>query len=38
MGQKPPQFLKPGDEVRLGVEKLGEQRQRVVEWREGEPP
>jgi len=30
MGQKPPLFLKPGDVMRLGVEKLGEQQQQVV--------
>jgi 2,4-diketo-3-deoxy-L-fuconate hydrolase len=30
MGQKPPQFLKLGDVMRLGVEKLGEQQQQVV--------
>ena len=30
LGQKPPVFLKAGDEVRLGVAGLGEQRQRVV--------
>jgi 2-keto-4-pentenoate hydratase/2-oxohepta-3-ene-1,7-dioic acid hydratase in catechol pathway len=30
LGQKPPTYLKPGDEVVLGVEGLGEQRQRVV--------
>jgi 2-keto-4-pentenoate hydratase/2-oxohepta-3-ene-1,7-dioic acid hydratase in catechol pathway len=30
MGQKPPIFLRPGNEVRLGVGGLGEQRQRVV--------
>jgi 2-keto-4-pentenoate hydratase/2-oxohepta-3-ene-1,7-dioic acid hydratase in catechol pathway len=30
MGQKPPVYLKPGDVMRLGVEKLGEQRQAVV--------
>lgn len=29
-GKKPPRFLKPGDEVRLGIAGLGEQRQRVV--------
>ena len=29
-GQKPPVYLKAGDEVRLGVAGLGEQRQRVV--------
>lgn len=30
MGMKPQQFLKPGDEMRLGVAGLGEQHQRVV--------
>lgn len=30
MGRKPPRFLREGDELRLGVEGLGEQRQRVV--------
>ncbi len=30
MGQKPPVFLKAGDTIRLGVEKLGEQRQKVA--------
>ena len=30
MGRDPKRFLKPGDELRLGVEGLGEQRQRVV--------
>ena len=29
-GQKPPVYLRAGNEVRLGVEGLGEQRQRVV--------
>lgn len=33
MGQKPPQFLKPGDTVRLGIEQLGIQQQRVIAWR-----
>lgn len=33
MGQKPePVFLKPGDTVRLGIEKLGEQRQEFIAW------
>ncbi|GAB4036287.1 MAG: fumarylacetoacetate hydrolase family protein [Rubrivivax sp.] len=33
MGLKPnPVFLKPGDVVRLGIEKLGEQRQTVHAW------
>jgi 2,4-diketo-3-deoxy-L-fuconate hydrolase len=27
-----PVFLKPGDVMTLGVEKLGEQRQEVVAW------
>jgi 2-keto-4-pentenoate hydratase/2-oxohepta-3-ene-1,7-dioic acid hydratase in catechol pathway len=30
MGMKPPTFLRPGQTVRLGVEGMGEQRQRVV--------
>jgi 2,4-didehydro-3-deoxy-L-rhamnonate hydrolase len=30
MGQKPPVHLKPGDVMRLGISKLGEQTQRVV--------
>jgi 2-keto-4-pentenoate hydratase/2-oxohepta-3-ene-1,7-dioic acid hydratase in catechol pathway len=30
-GRKPPVYLRAGNEVRLGVEGLGEQRQRVVE-------
>jgi len=32
MGFKPPKFLKPGDRVRLSVEGLGEQNQRLVAW------
>jgi 2,4-didehydro-3-deoxy-L-rhamnonate hydrolase len=32
MGMKPPQFLKAGDVVTLGIEGLGEQRQRVTAW------
>lgn len=33
-GQKPNKvFLKPGDIMRLSVEKLGEQRQTVIRWR-----
>jgi 2-keto-4-pentenoate hydratase/2-oxohepta-3-ene-1,7-dioic acid hydratase in catechol pathway len=33
-GRKPdPVYLKPGDVMRLGIEKLGEQQQRVVAWR-----
>jgi 2-keto-4-pentenoate hydratase/2-oxohepta-3-ene-1,7-dioic acid hydratase in catechol pathway len=30
---KPPQFLKAGDTMRLTIEGLGEQRQRVVAYR-----
>ncbi len=34
MGRKPePLYLAPGDTLRLGIETLGEQRQRVVAWR-----
>ncbi|TMG82662.1 MAG: 2-hydroxyhepta-2,4-diene-1,7-dioate isomerase, partial [Betaproteobacteria bacterium] len=33
-GMKPtPQFLKPGDVVTLGIQGLGEQKQRVVPFR-----
>jgi 2-keto-4-pentenoate hydratase/2-oxohepta-3-ene-1,7-dioic acid hydratase in catechol pathway len=32
IGFKPPRFLKPGDQVRLGVEGLGEQTQRLVAY------
>ena len=32
LGQKPPLYLKPGDEMRLGIQGLGEQRQRVHAW------
>jgi 2-keto-4-pentenoate hydratase/2-oxohepta-3-ene-1,7-dioic acid hydratase in catechol pathway len=36
LGHKPqPFFLRPGDVMQLGVEKLGEQRQRVIGWRRG---
>ncbi len=35
MGMKPePQYLKAGDVVRLGIEKLGEQQQTFVAWGE----
>jgi len=34
LGMKPPQFLKAGDTMRLGIEGLGDQRQRVVAFRE----
>jgi 2-keto-4-pentenoate hydratase/2-oxohepta-3-ene-1,7-dioic acid hydratase in catechol pathway len=32
LGMKPPQYLKVGDTVELGIEKLGESRQKVVAW------
>ncbi|MDE2299615.1 MAG: fumarylacetoacetate hydrolase family protein, partial [Burkholderiales bacterium] len=33
MGRKPhPVYLKPGDEMRLGIAGLGEQHQRVHAW------
>lgn len=35
MGKKPkPIYLKPGDVMTLGIEKLGEQRQNVLAWRD----
>ena len=38
MGQKPePWYLKPGDTVALGIDKLGTQRQQVVAWSRGGP-
>jgi len=32
LGMKPPTFLKPGDEMHLGIAHLGEQRQKVHAW------
>jgi 2,4-diketo-3-deoxy-L-fuconate hydrolase len=32
LGMKPPLYLKPGDEMRLGISGLGEQRQKVHAW------
>jgi len=32
LGMKPPTYLKPGDEMHLGIAHLGEQRQRVYAW------
>jgi 2-keto-4-pentenoate hydratase/2-oxohepta-3-ene-1,7-dioic acid hydratase in catechol pathway len=32
LGMKPPEFLKPGDRMRLSVEGLGEQNQRLVAY------
>jgi 2-keto-4-pentenoate hydratase/2-oxohepta-3-ene-1,7-dioic acid hydratase in catechol pathway len=34
LGMKPPQFLRPGDRMRLSVEGLGEQNQRLVAYTE----
>jgi 2-keto-4-pentenoate hydratase/2-oxohepta-3-ene-1,7-dioic acid hydratase in catechol pathway len=31
MGQKPPKYLKAGQTIRLGIEKLGEQAQKTVQ-------
>jgi len=33
LGMKPPQYLKAGDVVTLGIQGLGEQRQKVVEFK-----
>jgi 2,4-diketo-3-deoxy-L-fuconate hydrolase len=33
LGMRPPQFLKAGDVVELGIDQLGESRQTVVAWR-----
>jgi 2-keto-4-pentenoate hydratase/2-oxohepta-3-ene-1,7-dioic acid hydratase in catechol pathway len=36
-GKKPqPIFLKAGDTIRLGIQKLGEQQQQVIGWRPGD--
>jgi 2-keto-4-pentenoate hydratase/2-oxohepta-3-ene-1,7-dioic acid hydratase in catechol pathway len=32
MGQKPQLFLKPGDSIKLGIQGLGEQQQKVHAW------
>ncbi len=34
LGMKPPQYLKPGDVMRLGIDGLGVQEQRVARWGE----
>ncbi len=34
LGRKPPLYLQPGDVVTLGVEGLGVQRQKIVQWSE----
>ena len=33
MGMKPPKFLKPGDEMKVGIKGLGVQTQNVVKWK-----
>ena len=33
LGHKPPIYLKAGDVITLGIEKLGDQKQQVVSWR-----
>ena len=33
LGRKPPLYLQPGDVVTLGVEGLGVQKQKIVEWK-----
>jgi len=33
LGMDPPQYLKPGDVVSLGIEGLGESRQRISAWK-----
>ena len=33
MGMKPPRYLKKGDEMKLGIDGLGEQLQKVIAWK-----
>ena len=33
LGMKPPQYLRPEDVVELGIDHLGESRQKVIAWR-----
>ena len=33
MGMKPPRYLKKGDEMKLGIDGLGEQMQKVIAWK-----
>ncbi|MAJ24475.1 MAG: 2-hydroxyhepta-2,4-diene-1,7-dioate isomerase [Rickettsiales bacterium] len=33
MGMKPPRYLKKGDQLKLGIDGLGEQTQNVVSWK-----
>jgi 2,4-didehydro-3-deoxy-L-rhamnonate hydrolase len=37
LGMHPPQYLKAGDVVEFGIDRLGEARQRVVAWQQGDP-
>jgi 2-keto-4-pentenoate hydratase/2-oxohepta-3-ene-1,7-dioic acid hydratase in catechol pathway len=37
MGKKPARYLKAGDVVTLGIEGLGEQRQRVIAYEDNPP-
>ncbi|MBY0364547.1 MAG: fumarylacetoacetate hydrolase family protein, partial [Phreatobacter sp.] len=32
LGMKPPKFLRAGDVMTLGIEGLGEQKQKVIAW------
>ena len=34
LGQKPPVYLRAGQQMRLGIEGLGEQRQKTVAWKQ----
>jgi 2,4-diketo-3-deoxy-L-fuconate hydrolase len=36
LGLNPPQYLKAGDVVELGIDGLGESRQKVVAWQPAE--
>jgi 2,4-didehydro-3-deoxy-L-rhamnonate hydrolase len=36
LGMRPPQYLKAGDVVELGIDGLGESRQKVVAWKSAE--
>jgi 2-keto-4-pentenoate hydratase/2-oxohepta-3-ene-1,7-dioic acid hydratase in catechol pathway len=38
LGMTPPQYLKAGDVVELGIDQLGESRQSVVAWQPGNRP
>jgi 2-keto-4-pentenoate hydratase/2-oxohepta-3-ene-1,7-dioic acid hydratase in catechol pathway len=32
LGMRPPRYLKPGDFVELGIDGLGESRQKITAW------